>query len=150
MTDLLLVVLIAGRRIALHAAEVHSVIELDALSPIPRAPAHVAGLSALRSRVLTVIDCRASLELERAERPSKAKAKAAVVEFEGHLYALLVDEVDDVAEARSDCTALRTALGRGWDRVALGMVESDMGPLLLVGVSGLIAGPPEGGSVKVA
>lgn len=142
MSGLLLVVTIAGRRVALPAVEVHSVIELDAPSPIPRAPAHVAGLSALRSRVLTVIDCRASLELGPEGAPA-VRPKAAVVEFAGHLYALLVDAVEDVAEARSDCLPLRTALGRGWDRVALGMVESDAGPLLLVGVAGLIAGPDD-------
>jgi len=141
VTGLLLVVAIAGRRVALPASEVHSVIELDAPSPIPRAPAHVAGLSALRSRVLTVVDCRASLELAPEPGAPAVRPKAAVVEFEGHLYALLVDAVEDVAEARSDCLPLRTALGRGWDRVALGMVESDAGPLLLVGVAGLIAGP---------
>ena len=39
------------------------VVELDALIPVPRAAPHVAGLSALRSRVLTVIDCQRSLEL---------------------------------------------------------------------------------------
>jgi purine-binding chemotaxis protein CheW len=151
MTDLLLVVSLAGRRMALRAAEVHSVIELDALTPIPRAPRHVAGLSALRSRVLTVIDCRRSLEL--APHPcddDTAKAKAAVVEFEGHLYALLVDGVEDVVEAQSDAAPLRTALGHGWDRAALGMIEAPGGPLLLVGVGGLIAGPQDGGGMKAA
>lgn len=143
MSELLLVVSIAGRRIALRAAEVHSVIELDAPSPIPRAPSHVAGLSALRSRVLTVIDCRRSLELEPRAEPDD-KPKAAVAEFEGHLYALLVDEVEDVVEARSDCSPLRTLLGHGWDRAALGMIEAEGGPLLLVSVARLIAGPHAG------
>lgn len=149
MTGLLLVVRIADRRIALRAAEVHSVIELDALTPVPRAPGHVAGLSALRSRVLTVIDCRRSLELE-PRAAADARPKAAVVEFEGHLYALLVDEVEDVVEARSDCTPLRTALGHGWGRAALGMIESDGGPLLLLAVAGLIAGPHEPAGIKAA
>lgn len=148
MTDLLLIVGIAGRRVALRAAEVHSVVELDALTPIPRAPAHVAGLSALRSRVLTVIDCRASLELEPAG--PRAGRKAVVVEFEGHLYALLVDEVEDVTEARSDCLPLRAALGQGWDRAALGMIESDDGPLLLAGIAGLLAGRADAASLRAA
>ena len=149
MSGLLLVVRISDRRIALRAAEVHSVIELDALTPIPRAPSHVAGLSALRSRVLTVIDCRRSLELELRAEPD-ARPKAAVVEFEGHLYALLVDEVEDVVEARSDCTPLRTALGHGWHRAALGMIETDGGPLLLMAVAGLIAGPQDSAGIKAA
>ena len=57
MNELLLVVTIAGERVALPAAAVESVVELDTLIPVPRAAPHVAGLSALRSRVLTVIDC---------------------------------------------------------------------------------------------
>lgn len=149
MTQLLLVARIADRRIALRAADVHSVIELDSLSPVPRAPAHVAGLSALRSRVLTVIDCRRALELAPAE-PRAGKPQAAVVEVEGHLYALLVDGIEDVTEARSDCTPLRSRLGRGWDRAALGLIETDGDPLLLLDIAGIVAGPPDAASVKVA
>jgi purine-binding chemotaxis protein CheW len=148
MTELLLVVAIAGRRIALRAAQVHSVIELEMLSSVPRAPAHVAGLSALRSRVLTVIDSRLSLEL--AATGDTGKRQAAVVEVEGHLYALLVDGVEDVVEARSDCSALRSSLGHGWDRAALGMIESEAGPLLLLDVAGIVAGPEEAPSLRTA
>ena len=54
MNELLLIVSIAGSRVALPASAVESVVELDALIAVPRAPDHVAGLSALRSRVLTV------------------------------------------------------------------------------------------------
>src|SRR5689334_18908704 len=61
--ELLLVVTIAGERVALPAAAVESVVELDTLIPVPRAAPHIAGLSALRSRVLTVVDCMRSLEL---------------------------------------------------------------------------------------
>ena len=50
MNQLLLIVSIAGSRVALPAAAVESVVELEALIPVPRAPAHIAGLSALRSR----------------------------------------------------------------------------------------------------
>lgn len=149
MTELLLVARIADRRIALRAAEVHSVIELDSLTPVPCAPAHVAGLSALRSRVLTVIDCRCSLELGRIARED-GKPHAAVVEVEGHLYALLVDGIEDVVEARSACTPLRTSLGGGWDRTARGMVEAEEGPLLLLDVAAIVAGPEESGPARAA
>jgi len=139
---LLLIVTIGGRRIALGADRINSVIELECLTPVPRAPVHVAGLSALRSRVLTVIDCRSSLELEAA--PADAdRSHAAVVEVAGHLYALLVDTIEDVVSGETDCTPLRTRLGRGWERAALGMVESDIGPLLLLDVAAIVAGPEE-------
>jgi len=139
MNTLLLIVTIAGERVALPAAAVESVVELDALIAVPRAAAHVAGLSALRSRVLTVIDCMRSLELGATDCTDGIR-EAAVVELDGHHYALLVDAVEDVVEAQSDPSAVRAAMARGWERVSQGMVETEAGPLLLVDVSALIAG----------
>ncbi|HJS41818.1 MAG TPA: chemotaxis protein CheW [Sphingomicrobium sp.] len=140
MNELLLIVTIAGSRVALPAAAVESVVELDALIPVPRAPAHLAGLSALRSRVLTVIDTLRSLELGESDC-SDGIREAAVVEVEGHHYALIVDVVEDVVEALSDPSPVRAAMGPGWQRVSKGMVETEDGPLLLVDIDALIAGP---------
>ena len=140
MNELLLIVSVAGGRVAFPAAKVESVVELDALSPVPRAPAHVAGLSALRSRVLTVIDCQRSLELGSTDL--SGLREAAVVEIEGHHYARTVDAVEDVVEALSDPVPVRAAMGAGWERVGLGMIETEEGPLLLVDIDALIAGPP--------
>ena len=139
MNELLLIVTIAGSRVAFPAAKVESVVELDALSPVPRAAAHVAGLSALRSRVLTVIDCQRSLELGSTDL--SGLREAAVVEVDGHHYALTVDAVEDVVEALSDPQPLRAAMEAGWERVGLGLIETEEGPLLLVDIAALIAGP---------
>lgn len=137
MNELLLIVDIADARVALPAAAVESVIELEALTPVPQAPSHVAGLSALRSRVLTVIDCQRALGMEKKSF-DRTIHEAAVVEVEGHHYALSVDAVEDVVEARSEPKDIGAAMGRGWDRVSLGMVETDEGPLLLVDIAKLI------------
>ena len=139
MNELLLVVTIAGERVALPASAVESVVELDTLIPVPRAAPHVAGLSALRSRVLTVIDCKRSLELGTSDC-SDGIREAAVVDFDGHHYALIVDLVEDVVEAASDAVPVRAPMGEGWERVSQGMVETETGPLLLVDVAALIAG----------
>jgi purine-binding chemotaxis protein CheW len=139
MAELLLVVTIGGERVALPAAAVESVVELDALIPVPRAPAHVAGLSALRSRVLTVIDCMRSLELGATDC-SDGIYEAAVVELDGHHYALIVDLVEDVVEAMSEPVTLRAAMGEGWERVSKGMVETEQGPLLLVDIGAIVSG----------
>lgn len=141
MNELLLIVSIAGSRVALPAAAVESVVELEALIPVPRAPVHIAGLSALRSRVLTVIDCRRSLELGTTDLASAGIHEAAVVEIEGHHYALTVDVVEDVFEALSEPAPVRAPMEAGWERVSQGMVETEEGPLLLVDIEKLIAGP---------
>ena len=142
MNVLLLVVTIDGERVALPAASVESVVELDTLITVPRAAPHVAGLSALRSRVLTVIDCKRSLELGQSDCSGGIR-EAAVVELDGHHYALIVDLVEDVVEALSEPSAVRSTMGGGWERVSQGMVDTETGPLLLVDVAALIAGAAE-------
>lgn len=139
MNQLLLIVAIGGSRVALPAAAVESVVELEALIPVPRAAAHVAGLSALRSRVLTVIDTMRSLGLGDTDC-SDGIREAAVVELDGHHYALIVDSVDDVVEALSDPAPVRAAMGEGWERVSQGMIETEAGPLLLVDIAAVVAG----------
>jgi len=115
------------------------VVELEGLTPVPGTPPHIAGLSALRSRVLTVIDTLRSLELE-VSYCSDGIRGASVVEIDGHHYALIVDVVEDVVEALSDPSPVRAAMGAGWERVSKGMVETEEGPLLLVDINSLIAG----------
>ncbi|MCM8556932.1 chemotaxis protein CheW [Sphingomicrobium sediminis] len=141
--DLLLIVTIGDSRVALDASEIESVIELEALSPVPRAPHHIAGLSALRSRVLTVIDCKRALGLGETDFSDGSIHEAAVVEIESHHYALSVDTVEDVIESGSEPKPVRAAMGKGWERVARGMVETPEGPLLLVDIEKLIAGADE-------
>jgi purine-binding chemotaxis protein CheW len=139
MADLLLIVRLAGRRVAFPSAEVEAVVELDGITPAPRAAPHVAGLSALRSRVLTVIDGIASLGFGRA--PARDLPEAIVVPSGGHPYALLVDAVEDVVEASGPLTPVGAPIGSGWDRVAVGMVEAEGDLLLLVDPHRLIGGP---------
>lgn len=138
MAELLLIARLAGRRIAFPAAEVEAVVELEGLTPAPRAAPHVAGLSALRSRVLTVIDGLAALE---AGRSGALGRDAIVVPSGGHTYALMVEEVEDVIEAQAPPVPVRAPLGAGWDRVALGTVEAEGELYLLVDPHALIAGP---------
>ena len=139
MTELILIVTLAGERVAISAAEVESVVEIEGLTPVPRAAPHIAGLAALRSRVLTVIDCFASLELGRSS--AGGLREAIVVATDGHPYALLVDSVEDVIELAGEIRSVRTSLGGGWRRVARGMVEAGGDLLLLVDTQALLAGP---------
>ncbi len=140
MRELLVVVTLAGRRIALRSRDVQSVIELDVMTPVPCAPPHVAGLSGLRSRVLTVIDGRRALDLGDTDQRG-AGAPAAVIVHEGHSYALLLDEVEDVTEAWSEPEPVRARMDGNWTTMSHGLVETALGPLLVANVAALIAGP---------
>ena len=139
MTQLLLMCLIAGRRAAIPTARVLSVIEIEAVTPIPATPEFIIGLTALRSQALTVIDCRVSLGFPASERI--IGNRAAVIEHEGHRYALLVDEAFDVTEALSEPVPVPGGFGEGWRHAASGMIETESGPALLVDVEQMILGP---------
>lgn len=140
MSKLVLIVRLAGERVALRADAVASVVELDEIAPVPCAAPHIAGLAALRSRVLTVIDCYRSIGLVP---PGDDGREAVVVERDGHHYALTVDSVDDVMEAGAECLSTRAPLTPGWARVAAGTVEADGDILLLIDIDALIAGRPQ-------
>lgn len=139
MNELLVMAQIAGRRCAFPALEVQSVIDVGEITPIPRAPGFVAGLAALRSQALTVIDCRAAIGLDPAG--FETDQRAAVARIDGHSYALKVDLIDDVATASGIPASLPGGFGPLWNRVARGMVETDRGPVLLLDLSAVIAGP---------
>jgi purine-binding chemotaxis protein CheW len=139
MNELLVMVQIAGRRCALHAADVQSVIELGTITPVPRTPNFIAGITALRSQALTVIDCRLALGSERLEWSTDQRAAA--VSVGGHTYALMVDAVEDVTTSVSEPSQLSGGFGPEWSRVATGMIETGVGPALLIDLETLIAGP---------
>jgi purine-binding chemotaxis protein CheW len=140
MTNLLLIATIAGERVAIPGADVDSVVEIETISPVPRSAPHVAGLAAIRSRVLTVVDCRASLDLH-GTASAAAIQDAVVVEGDGHPYALLVENVEDVLECPGTISAVRTSLAPGWARVAAGTVEVGEDLLLLIDTEKMISGP---------
>ena len=139
MAELLLIVRLGGERIALPAAAVESVVEIDSLTPIPGAAGHVAGLAALRSRVLTVIDCLASLDPERGLAEGSSEAVMTLVD--GHPYALLVEAVEDVVEASGERQPAAASLTGGWRRIALATVEAEGDLMLLADIEALVAGP---------
>ncbi len=140
MNEMLLVVMLAGRRAALPAVEVNAVIELSEVTPVPRAAAHVTGLAALRSRPLTVIDCAAALGIATSAADWR-RQRAVVVEHDGHLYGLLVDGADDIVAALDEPRPLGADPGPGWQRAALGRVETEAGAVLLLDIGALVAGP---------
>src|SRR3546814_12134212 len=67
MSQLYLFARIGGADVAVRTEEIEAVVKLTDISPVPGVPPHVAGLSALRSRVLTIIDTAALVQGRHAE-----------------------------------------------------------------------------------
>ena len=58
----------------METGEVEAVVKLTDISPVPGMGAHVAGLSALRSRVLTIIDVAALIRMAQATPVEQAQS----------------------------------------------------------------------------
>lgn len=147
MSELFLILVVAGQRVALQASKVESVVELDGLTPVPGVPAHIAGLAALRSRVLTVVDPYASLG---QSRPDGVVQEAVVIKKDGHPYALLVDAVHDVVDAPGGTLPVQTALAPAWARLSAGLVEVDGQVMILLDIGAVLSGAAETASVVSA
>jgi purine-binding chemotaxis protein CheW len=139
MDNLYLLIEVAGQRAALPGNVVESVVEIDDVTPVPCLPPHVLGLFALRSRVLTVIDSIVALGLQSADRSGDMQAVIVVVD--GHYYALLVDQVEDVVAIAGEPMPPRALLSPGWAQMTDGVIEHEGQPLLLINVAALIDGP---------
>ncbi len=135
MTDLFLVAHIAGRGVAIAAAQVDSVVDIGEIVAVPRAEAFVRGLAALRSRVVTVIDTGTALGL--APTPTTVR-RAVITAVEGHHYAILVDSVEDVAPFVRLPLSSGLALHGGWAAAGTGLVERDGEPLLILDLAAVI------------
>lgn len=138
MNNLYLVVTIAGDRVVLPALTVESVVEIDNIEPVPLVAPHVAGLFALRSRVMTVIDSCAAVERGRFDWTGRAEA--VIANCDGHGYAILVENVDDVVEPEAAVVPSRAVLAPGWARVSRGTIEVDGEALLVVDPEALVLG----------
>lgn len=136
MDQLYLLATLAGARIAVDTREVEAVVKLTDISPVPGMGAHVAGLSALRSRVLTIIDV-AALILERAT-PADRRDLAIIADISGHSYGLMVDAVSDICRVPEGELPLRGQLNPAWAPFARGIVEHDGEPHLLVSLASFI------------
>jgi chemotaxis signal transduction protein len=107
MAELVLVE-IAGRRLALPSAQVRSVAAASWVTPVPTAPPPVAGVTQIRGHILPVID------LVEPARPVQPDDPLLVIEYGPARAALRVDRVladDTPGDAeRLDVGALFDAL----------------------------------------
>ena len=136
MDQLYLLATLAGTRVAVAAQEVEAVVKLADISPVPGMPAHVAGLSALRSRVLTIIDVPALIC--GAPTPLLQRGLAIIADISGHSYGLMVDAVHDICQVPEGNLPLRGQLDRAWVPYALAIVEQYGQPHLLVSLASFI------------
>ena len=113
-----LVAHVAGRGVLFDVGVVDSVVDVPQVVPVPGARAAVRGLAALRSRVATVLDLRTLLGLPRDDAAAHAGARAVVTLVDGHLYAFVVDTLEEVAEFACEPPPGGVAFGASWRSAA--------------------------------
>lgn len=134
MKDLFLIACMGGQRVAIPAAQVESVIDVGAITPVPRSAPGVRGLAALRSRVVTVIDTYRRLDLPL---PGTGSRRAVVAEIDRHAYAFMVDSLDDIATFELEEKMSGSAQGN-WAGVTRGVVEREGAPVLVIDLAALL------------
>ena len=130
---------VADTPIAVRTEEIEAVVRLHDVSIVPGMPPHIAGLSALRSRVLTIIDIAALVN--GAPTPRERHSLAIVADIMGHSYGLMVDGVSDICPAPGGELPLRGQLDPAWARFAEAVIEGPQGPNLLVSLSRFVEMP---------
>ncbi len=128
---------LAGQLCGVPVLAVREVITNSKIVRVPLAPSEIAGNINLRGRIVTAVDTRCRLGLEPA--PATTEPVALVAEADGALYALLIDQVQEVLSLRTDMIEETPSnLGPNWRQFSKGvfrlperlMVVLDTGRLL--------------------
>lgn len=130
MKELYLIAVIDGEKVAIPAEQVDSVVNVRESVPVPSSAPFIAGLFALRSRVLTLIDCQFFVSSEPAE-PAPGQP-AIVVNIGGCHYGLLVDSVIDVVQTNVAPAPLPGQLPTGWSDIGRSLIDIDGATYLLI------------------
>lgn len=140
MSQLYLLARVAGTAVAILTDEIEAAVRLRDIVPVPGAPAHVAGLSALRSRVLTVVDAAALItgEIVAAPPGSEDGAYAVMCDVGGHSYGILVDGVDDIVEIETPPLPLCGRIDKIWEPHARAVIEQDGQSRFVLSIAALL------------
>jgi purine-binding chemotaxis protein CheW len=116
---------------------VQEVLTAQSVSPIPLAPAEVAGFLNLRGQIVTAIDLRARLGL--TPRAAGASSMNVVVRDRDELFSLLVDEVGDVVDVQNGALeATPSTLDPRWRSCCDGVIRLPVGLLVVMSVEELL------------
>lgn len=130
MSDLYLIAVIAGTEVAISSDCIESVVSIGDVIEIPKCDPIVAGLMALRSRVLTLIDCQYAVTGH--SQIIDPKSHAVIVEVCGHNYALSVDAVRDVVSVDPETVNPVSRLDPRWSAISKSVAVVDDRVLMVI------------------
>jgi purine-binding chemotaxis protein CheW len=136
MSQLYLFARVADTHVCVRSDEIEAVVKVAEISPVPGMPVHIAGLSALRSRVLTMVDIGALIHGRPTSR--ERSSLAIIADISGHSYGLMVDSVSDICTVPDGELPMRGQLDAAWMPYAQAIVENEKTPYLLVSLAAFI------------
>lgn len=138
MTALYLIAHINGCRVAIESDRVESIVHVPDIVAVPKSDPSVAGLFALRSRVLTLIDSQYIVTGMR--RQLEKGCLAVVAEIGGHHFGLAVDRVEDVVSISSDDIETAIQPSDIWKSIISETASVDGELVMILDPSKLVAG----------
>jgi purine-binding chemotaxis protein CheW len=129
---------VAGQPFGIPVEFVRDVLGNQGISRIPLAPGAIAGSLNLRGRIVTVIDLQVALGRGRTLEPEKAMN--VVIDYNGELYSLLVDQVGDVLSVpRAAVEPLPNTIGAVWRTISEGVVKLEQDLVLVLVPAALLS-----------
>ena len=129
---------VQGRVYALDVAHVREIVRTREVTPLPMSPALIEGVVELRDGVVPVIDLGRSLGTEACRLGEQARI--AVLEIDGLVLGLLVEEASDVlsldASALEDPPSLATQAG--YEAVRAVVRRPDERPVLVLSLDHIL------------
>lgn len=139
MSALYLIANISGSAVAIDSSRVESVVRTGEVLKVANCSQLVAGLFALRSRVLTLLDSQFLITGE--PKTPEMGSLAVVVDIDGHTYGLLVDSIDDAVMIENIDYLPNISLDTNWQNIAKGVVCHEDRMLMMVDLERLISTP---------
>lgn len=129
---------LGGQMFGVSVTHVQDVIRKQRITPVPLAPAIVAGALNLRGRIVTAIDMRKRLGLE--PYPDPEKIMKIVVEYHNELYALIVDSVGDVLTlSANNMERPPVNMDATWRQVSTGVFKLDDELLIILDIENIVS-----------
>lgn len=114
-------VFVSGQIFGLPIQNVRDVFIVSDVTPVPLAPASVAGLFNLRGRVMTMLSMRAMLGFVRSDEQG-SETTAIGIEWRGESFGLLVDRVGEVMSlSAANRERNPVNLDRRWGQLSAGV-----------------------------
>ena len=136
-TQVFVTMTVAGQPFGVPVLTVQDVLAASKITHVPLAPPEVAGSLNLRGRIVTAIDMRVRLGL--TPRDADCAGTSIVVDHEGELYSLIVDEVGDVLSLPTEKFERNSVtLDPVWRDVSAGLFQLKEGLLVVLGVARLL------------